>query len=205
MNKFEIGDKVVVLGPASLVGVKHSILSVGDIVSVSNSTTRDICEYLVRGDSEESSIWWYDGAYLQLKSEYDMKNKKEVKPIPFDMERAKNGDKIINRKGNSVRILAFDRISIAGNYPIVALHNEINGEKEYLSEHGPHGTAIYDSLYDLFMAPVEKTEWIAVIKHIETGESFIGSISAGTEEELIRGYESSSYGIVCTKKITWEE
>ena len=44
----------------------------------------------------------------------------EIKPepTPFDIERAKRGDKVITREGNAVRIVCFDAL---GDYPIVAL------------------------------------------------------------------------------------
>ena len=193
MSKFKVGDKVIV---TSAFDRQYQTAKVEDVFENSVRVS-----YEIDGITDS-----YHDEHLQLKSEYDMQNKTEVKRIPFDLERAKRGDKVINGKGQDVRIICIDRISKFEDVPILALHKEI--DQEFCRAHSIDGrflnTEGADDLH-LFMAPVEKTEWIAVIKHTETGVSFRGSISAATEEELIRKYEASIYTIVCTKQITWKD
>lgn len=195
MSKFNIGDTVVLV-----TDFDNRLHEAADIVKISHDGCCGI-KFCTDGILDD-----YHESHLQLKSEYDMQNKKESKLIPFDLERAKRGDKVINGKGQDVRVICFDRISKDGNLPILALHKEI--DQEFCRAHSIDGrflnTEGADDLH-LFMLPIKKSGWIAIVKYIETGVSSIGSITANTEEELIRQYDSSAYGIVSTKLIEWEE
>lgn len=79
-------------------------------------------------------------------------------PIPFDLEAAKSGAKVITRDGRPVRILCFDRVNptSSNSLPIVALvsygdHEELIAcyESGRLYQHRDHNL-------DLFMAPKPK-------------------------------------------------
>ena len=72
-------------------------------------------------------------------------------PTPFDIERAKRGDKVITRDGNAVRIVCFDAF---GEYPVVALvkfHDDYETVTSYTAK-GKFWTTERESINDLMMA-----------------------------------------------------
>lgn len=72
--------------------------------------------------------------------------------VPFDIEKAKQGAKIVTRNRYNVRILCFDRNS--DSYPIVALvQNTDSGEEEIISytKHGYYFESVDETGDDLFI------------------------------------------------------
>lgn len=72
--------------------------------------------------------------------------------IPFDIEKAKQGAKVVTRDRHDVRILCFDRNS--DSYPIVALvQNTNSGEDEIISytKHGYYFEGVDKTGDDLFI------------------------------------------------------
>ena len=72
--------------------------------------------------------------------------------VPFDIEKAKQGAKIVTRNRYNVRILCFDRNS--DHYPIVALvQNTDSGEEEIISytKHGYFFEKVDETGDDLFI------------------------------------------------------
>jgi hypothetical protein len=112
---------------------------------------------------------------------------------------------VIDREGNSVRIICFDRNKIQS---IIALH----GADEHTLSHHSNGEYYGDgtlSLFDLFMAPVEKTGWMPIIKHKYTQK--IATLDLYQNEQEAKccydRYASSypDFVLICIKQITWEE
>ena len=84
--------------------------------------------------------------------EANEEQKSTVRIVPFDIEKAKQGAKIVTRDGSDVRILCFDRNS--DHYPIVALvHHPNGGEDEIISytKHGYYFESIDETGDDLFI------------------------------------------------------
>lgn len=201
MSKFKKGDEVVIIGPAKMVGIKHSLLSTGSVLFDGEDGT-----FYVAGDCREDHNWWYESHNLQLKKEYDMQNKTETKRIPFDLERAMKGDKIINSNGQPVRIICFDRCVGDKSLPLVALHNEHGCE--VARYHFKNGCETCEDEFNLFMAPVEKTGWIGIF------ERRVGDICDrvctnifNSESVLMSDIKCNwdDRKLICTKQITWEE
>ena len=69
---------------------------------------------------------------------------------PFNLEEAKQGKPVCNKAGRNVRILCFDRKG--EDFPIVALHDNQNGE-ELICSHTNKGGSLKNvgSELDLFM------------------------------------------------------
>ena len=80
-------------------------------------------------------------------------NVEELKPepTPFDIERAKRGDKVITRDGEDVRIVCFDALK---EYPVVALVKQFNGCESVTSytAKGKFWTTEREANNDLMMA-----------------------------------------------------
>lgn len=210
MSKFKVGDKVIINGPARSVGIKHSIGSIGEIISID---IEDDAIY-VKGDYKEDPTWWYLPSSLQLKSEYDMNNKNntETKLSPFDMQRAKKGHFIIfdghegmykltnENAGETVHIFQLE-VNGGDDQSIISFHEESN-----TWFHGFKGKRCESPV---FMAPVEKTGWIALYRG-RYDDSFIRTISCthvfDTEKQAIDGAIGvSDRFLICTKQISWTE
>lgn len=76
---------------------------------------------------------------------------RESRPKPFDVDRAKRGDKVITRSGSPARIVCFD---VDNSQPILALVMDCGEESAFsYDNHGfyfPNGATPSD--YDLIMA-----------------------------------------------------
>lgn len=91
---------------------------------------------------------------IEKTNEKQVEQKPTVRRIPFDIEKAKQGAKVITRNGNSARILCYDRKSETD--PIVALvlqPNEDEDEEEIVSytNNGEFYNDYEISCYDLFI------------------------------------------------------
>lgn len=88
---------------------------------------------------------------IKKENEKSGEQKPTVRVIPFDIEKAKQGAKVVTRDRNNVRILCFDSKNRIGQ-PIVA---EIYIENQaILTNHAEDGTYLYAktrSDYDLFI------------------------------------------------------
>ena len=69
--------------------------------------------------------------------EANKEQKSTFRVIPFDIEKAKQGAKVVTRDGHNVRILCFDRNSDI--YPIVALVQKTNSEEDEIISYTKHG------------------------------------------------------------------
>lgn len=84
---------------------------------------------------------------------------------PFDIERAKDGDKVVTRDGRDVEILKYDRIH--PSQPIVALLDEGGWQHVSLFTHcGRYLSPSTDHCNDLMMATKKKsiTKWFNIDK-----------------------------------------
>ena len=84
--------------------------------------------------------------------EANEEQKPTVRVIPFDIEKAKQGAKVVTRDGHDVRILCYSSRNANGTHPIVS---EIDkGEDVILTTHAEDGTYLFNkskSDYDLMI------------------------------------------------------
>ena len=84
--------------------------------------------------------------------EANEEQKPTVRVIPFDIEKAKQGAKVVTRDGHDVRILCYSSRNANGTQPIVS---EIDkGEDVILTTHAEDGTFLFNkskSDYDLMI------------------------------------------------------
>lgn len=84
--------------------------------------------------------------------EANEEQKPTVRVIPFDIEKAKQGAKVVTRDGHDVRILCYSSRNANGTQPIVS---EIDkGEDVMLTTHAEDGTYLFSkskSDYDLMI------------------------------------------------------
>ena len=84
--------------------------------------------------------------------EANEEQKPTVRVIPFDIEKAKQGAKVMTRHGHDVRILCYSSRNANGTQPIVS---EIDkGEDVMLTTHAEDGTYLFSkskSDYDLMI------------------------------------------------------
>ena len=85
--------------------------------------------------------------------ETNKEQKSTIRVIPFDIEKAKQGAKVITRDGHNVRILCYHSRYANGTQPIVAEIDKI--EDVTLTTHAEDGTYLFNkskSDYDLMIA-----------------------------------------------------
>lgn len=84
--------------------------------------------------------------------EANEEQKPTVRIIPFDIEKAKQGAKVVTRDGHDVRILCYSSRNANGTQPIVS---EIDKEEDVmLATHAEDGTYLFNkskSDYDLMI------------------------------------------------------
>ena len=84
--------------------------------------------------------------------EANEEQKPTVRVIPFDIEKAKQGAKVVTRDGHDVRILCYSSRNANGTQPIVS---EIDKEEDVmLATHAEDGTYLFNkskSDYDLMI------------------------------------------------------
>ena len=84
--------------------------------------------------------------------EANEKQKPTVRVIPFDIEKAKQGAKVVTRDGHDVRILCYSSRNANSTQPIVSEIDE--GEDVILATHAKDGTYLFNkskSDYDLMI------------------------------------------------------
>ena len=83
--------------------------------------------------------------------EANEEQKPTVRVIPFDIEKAKQGAKVVTRNGHDVRILCFDSKNRIGQPIVAEIYTE---DQAILTNHAEDGTYWYAktrSDYDLFI------------------------------------------------------
>lgn len=102
--------------------------------------------------------------------------------IPFDLERASLGAKLITRDGIEVtEFMHFKTISAKEKFPCIAI---IDGEQYTYSINGEYSYGM-DHECDLFMKPIEKEYWFAS-GLIEGSDSAIYCTRLVESEEALR-------------------
>ena len=88
----------------------------------------------------------------------------------FDLEKAKAGAEVVTRDGRSARIICWD--AKCGDEQIVALVNK-NDEEEVYS-YCLNGSYVSNRIndLDLFMAPVKKRGFIAIVPNVNADSSY---------------------------------
>lgn len=84
--------------------------------------------------------------------EANEEQKPTVRVIPFDIEKAKQGAKVVTRDGHDVRILCYSSRNANGSQPIIAEIDKI--EDVMLTTHAEDGTYLFNkskSDYDLMI------------------------------------------------------
>lgn len=87
---------------------------------------------------------------IEKTNEKQVEQKPTVRRIPFDIEKAKQGAKVITRDGDDVRILCFDRKSETD--PIIALvmgPDDVEEEIVTYTKDGTYYNGDDESFYDL--------------------------------------------------------
>lgn len=123
----------------------------------------------------------------------------------FDIELAKQGKPVCNRRGDDVRIVCFDRIS--ENYQIIALHKR--DDKEAIYSHRLDGRVTgpgEDSECDLFMKPEKRRVRVNVYRDLSGYPVgyFVGLKPFATEEEA-KNSVGGLKNYIATVPVEWEE
>ena len=127
---------------------------------------------------------------------------------PFNLkEYLKNPMKVITRDGRNARIVCVDA---QGDYPVVALITEVEGEYKHESPemYTEDGLNYYgqQTSIDLFFAPEKKVGWANIYRGKD--EPVIGHIFNSEEEARESSRHCNSYTkdlYLGTAKIEWEE
>ena len=128
----------------------------------------------------------------------------ENKLKPFDLEKAKQGGRVITRDGRNVRIICWDLKY--DMYPIVALVMDKDGTEEEIETFTLDGECVAEQKYDfdLFMAPTIVERWVNVYKNKNEGY-FYGRYYDSEQEALENYIEYKNAKYIATAKIVWEE
>ena len=122
---------------------------------------------------------------------------------PFDLEKARQGAKVVTRDGRNVRIICWDREE--STYPIVALVKDQDGTEEDTETYTLDGACVEGEKHsiDLLMAPTTVERWVNVYK--KENEYYYGRYY-GSEEEALENYqEYQNAKYIATAKLSWEE
>lgn len=117
----------------------------------------------------------------------------DVKCIPFDIERAKNGHSVCTRDGEPVRIICYDK---EGEQPIVGLVNNSQVCCYYLD--GTHNRNFKHSGMDLMLKVETKEAWINIY------DDNCGFYKHNSEHEAKENI-ARDRKYITTTKITWYE
>lgn len=122
---------------------------------------------------------------------------------PFNLEEARAGKPVCDRRGYDVRIICDNKKDYYG-YFIVALHlNEKNNELIISHKRNGKITNSDTSPYDLFMKSEKKEGWVNVYK--DSNGTYKNSIliHSSKEDAIKERYLIDDY--IATVKIEWEE
>jgi hypothetical protein len=120
---------------------------------------------------------------------------------PFDLEKAKQGAKVVTRDGRPVRIICWDRKG--KHYPIVALVEEANVEEEVIETYTLDGVCVIEQMHDLdlFMTPTVVERWV----NLHRGFGGLYNYRFYESEQGAFKHKDDYGDYVATAKITWEE
>ena len=120
---------------------------------------------------------------------------------PFDLEKARQGAKVVTRDGRPVRIICWDREE--STYPIVALVKDQDGTEEDTETYTLDGACVEGEKHsiDLLMAPTTVERWVNVYKF---GNDYSFFYHYDSEQEALQHKDDYS-DYVTTTKISWEE
>lgn len=119
----------------------------------------------------------------------------------FNLEKAKAGQKVMTKDGNSVRIICYDVKN--NSFPILALVTNKDGKEEvnYYTKDGASFSIDYESDLDLVMVPKLKEAWINIYS---SSKAFFRH---ETEEEAIKNIanKDNKGDYITTIRIEWTE
>lgn len=132
---------------------------------------------------------WHEKTILRLKPKTIKINGTNMKP--FDPEKAKCGDTVVIRNGDSRRILCIDA---PGSHPVVAM-----AKSGFITRHTLEGREYFDrpSSHDLFMATIKKEGWVNIYPGGQVGH-FIFATKQSAKADRINA-------CIDTVRIEWEE
>lgn len=208
MNRFKQGDDVVLI---DVTGLSESEKLKGSVFKYDMDFVSGDKWGHISNDTVAMTAPWTS---LQLKSEYDMQNnqnKTEVKRIPFDLERAIKGDKVIDREGSIYHDFFLTKSGILyawfkRNESDVELYTTYNERGEWLCTRSMEAYPNHQH-YHLFMAPVEKKGWIGIMKTNEDHITAIVTHAYPDEISLLNAINEyfTERILICTKEISWTE
>lgn len=119
---------------------------------------------------------------------------------PFDLEKAKQGAKVVTRDGRPARIICWDKLG--DMYPLVALVKDKDGTED-TETYTLDGACVVDQKYDLdlFMAPAVVVRWVNL--HGGFGGLYNYRIYDSEQEALKHKDDYDDY--IATAKLSWEE
>lgn len=106
--------------------------------------------------------------------------------IPFDLEKALEGEQVITRDGKDVTQFTFFRTKKYDPYPIFGV---VNGELQRFQQSGKRMLNDYPHHLDLFMKPELIESWVNV--YINCNRLFVGQGSFETKEDAISNLNPS--------------
>ena len=120
---------------------------------------------------------------------------------PFDLEKARQGAKVVTRDGRNVRIICWDREE--STYPIVALVKDQDGTEEDTETYTLDGACVEGEKHsiDLLMAPTTVVRWVNL--HGGFGGLYNYRIYDSEQEALKHKDDYDDY--IATAKLSWEE
>lgn len=122
---------------------------------------------------------------------------------PFDLEKAKAGERIVTRDGHPARIISWDREHMTDHIVALVEYTEDGETTEEVMTYTDQGRYYDDgneSCNDLFMAPTIVEKWVNVYK---CGCGYCYIYHDSEQEALEKKDYYSEY--VATTKISWEE
>lgn len=122
---------------------------------------------------------------------------------PFDLEKAKQGAKVVTRDGRPVRFICWDKLDDVNTYPIVALVKDKDVTEEEIETYTLDGACVEGEKHDLdlFMAPTTVERWINL--HGGFGGLYNYRFYESEQEALKHKDDYGDY--VATAKITWKK
>lgn len=130
-----------------------------------------------------------------------MEENKKLKP--FDLEKAKAGEKLVTRNGHPAKIIYWDREHKTDHIVALVEYTEDGKTTEEVVTLTDQGTFLDDgteSCYDLFMAPTIVERWVNVYKSKSGTYSYCFHES---EEIALQNKDDKDY--ITTTKLSWEE
>lgn len=119
---------------------------------------------------------------------------------PFDIEKAKQGAKVVTRDGRPARIICYDMADPIDHIVALVKIHEDGREEVFVYNDRGEWDEDFGSANNLFMAPTIVERWVNVYKG---GDGYAYTYHKSEQEALECKDFFSEY--VATTKITWEE